>query len=142
MWLSKKNRKSALKAKTLRKIVGKRTTRREGGGGSSRPFKLNAHKQASLAVKVSFDHILVRVYEYKCIGSSSPLKRILLSQANMLLRYEALNDDYADLYYIHESCKDVAQHFAETKQYLEKHRSDEIYDLDKEKKSWLKVRGK
>ncbi|GJR52185.1 hypothetical protein Tco_1402706 [Tanacetum coccineum] len=57
-------------------------------------------------------------------------------QANVLLRFEALKEQHADLVYAHESCMDVKARFKECRKELaaEKSLQDRLEELEEEKK--------
>ncbi|GKC05681.1 hypothetical protein Tco_0997291, partial [Tanacetum coccineum] len=55
--------------------------------------------------------------------------------ANVLLRFEALKEQHADLVYAHESCADVKVHFKECRKELaKKSLQDRLEELEEEKK--------
>ncbi|GJU90019.1 hypothetical protein Tco_1302442 [Tanacetum coccineum] len=56
-------------------------------------------------------------------------------QANVLLRFEALKEQHADIVYAHESCADVKVHFKECRKELaKKSLQDRLEELEEEKK--------
>ncbi|GJS71044.1 hypothetical protein Tco_0703885 [Tanacetum coccineum] len=98
--------------------------------------------------------------------SRHQLGQCVQTQANMLLRFEALLDDFVDLHHVHESFKDIHLRYDESKKDLAKLRTDHeekvgahdlllkdynydvnveeglherIEELEREKKEWLKV---
>ncbi|GKD54030.1 hypothetical protein Tco_1287417, partial [Tanacetum coccineum] len=64
------------------------------------------------------------------------ITRSAQQQANTLLHFETLKEQYTDLFYAHESCKDVKARYKECKKELAAVQSayDELEELEEEKK--------